>query len=93
MRRKLATRRVWKAGSASAEVGKRAAMGSARTARRMPRGTRMVRTRLSMAEAVRETVSRSPAMMALARRGTMVAARAPPTTTSYRTLGIWLAVA
>ena len=42
---------------------------------------------------MRPASSRLPAPAAEDSSGTTVAASAPPTTTSYRTLGTWLAVA
>ena len=68
-------------------------MGPAMTVRSKASGVRTVRTTPSSPEAMREASSPRPGIAAAASRGTMVAANAPPTTISYRTLGTWLAVA
>ena len=93
MRRKEATRPCWRAGSAPWETGKSEATGPARRARARPAGTRTASTSPSRPEAMRPASSRLPAPAAADSSGTTVAASAPPTTTSYRTLGTWLAVA
>ena len=93
MRRKLATRPTWVAASAPWETGKSRATGSASSARPAPRGRSTRSTTPSRPLAVSWAWWRLPALVAGASRGTTVAARAPPTTTSYRTLGTWLAVA
>ena len=82
MRRKDATSSCWSAGSTPWEVGKRAAIGAAKTMRITDSGVRTARTRPSSPEAVTVTSSRLPAAIGAARRGTTVAARTPPTTTS-----------
>jgi len=78
--------------SSPAESTRRVAIGSAKTARTIVRGSVTDTAQVSSAEVIRPAVSRSARASGIASRGMTAPASAPPATTSKRMFGTWLAL-